>query len=86
MTKHRDPAYDKEWDRFMLTIVRERGRICEYAEHIGNRQLGILQVVYGDHVVELRDGGTRLDNSTMFNLTAQNVMAAKRIKNGNGDE
>lgn len=61
MTKRRDPAYDWEWDRFVLALVAERGRICEVVEHVGARVLTILQVVYGDHIIELRDGGPKLD-------------------------
>jgi 5-methylcytosine-specific restriction endonuclease McrA len=61
MGKRRDPAYDWEWDQFVIGLVRERGRICESTLHAGVRSLTILQVVYGDHIVELRDGGAKLD-------------------------
>ena len=59
--KRRDPIYDWQWDQFVLTLIRERGRVCESEHHSGERTLTILQVVYGDHVVELRDGGPKLD-------------------------
>jgi 5-methylcytosine-specific restriction enzyme A len=59
--KLRDPAYDWEWYQFVLALIRSRGRTCESTLHTGDRRLSMLQVVYGDHIVELRDGGARLD-------------------------
>ncbi len=61
MSKRRHPVYDWEWDQFVIALIRERGRICESTLHVGERTLTILQVVYGDHVVELIDGGAKLD-------------------------
>lgn len=63
--KARHPAYDWEWYQFVLRLIRERGRVCEMPEHEGDRQLSILAVCYGDHIVELRDGGARLDETNV---------------------
>ena len=43
-----------EWRSLMAEIIDERGRRCEACGRTGCR-------VYGDHVVELQDGGARLD-------------------------
>jgi 5-methylcytosine-specific restriction protein A len=55
------PAYQsREWKALIAAIIHERGRRCEdLACESPNRGAG--QRVYGDHVIELADGGALLD-------------------------
>jgi hypothetical protein len=55
------PAYQsREWKTLIGAIVKQRGRRCEDPLcQTPNRAAG--QRVYGDHVVELKDGGALLD-------------------------
>ena len=46
--------YSKEWLGLMARIKRERGMKCEQCDRVGVR-------LFGDHVVELKDGGAALD-------------------------
>ncbi len=57
------PIYNSpEWRRLIGTLIRLRGRRCE-AAGCGRRwdADGKPIRVFGDHVVELRDGGAPLD-------------------------
>lgn len=45
-----------EWRKLMTSIIAERGRKCE-APGCGRRNTRI----FGDHIVELKDGGPPLD-------------------------
>lgn len=59
--------YDSpEWRRLVAALIRERGRICEDPDHNYNRTHRLknalpapdsLGRIYGDHIVELADGG-----------------------------
>ena len=56
----------KEWRSFIARLVRERGRRCEnpacrrmYDEH------GRPIRIYGDHIIELVDGGELLDEKNV---------------------
>lgn len=42
----------------MATIIAERGRRCEACGRSGTR-------IFGDHIIELRDGGAPLDPSNI---------------------
>ncbi|MBS1044500.1 MULTISPECIES: HNH endonuclease signature motif containing protein [Gluconobacter] len=44
----------KEWRGLMATILKQRGRACERCGRTGCR-------IFGDHIVELKDGGAKLD-------------------------
>lgn len=44
----------RAWRRLVMRLIRERGRRCEQCERKGCR-------VFGDHKVELADGGAALD-------------------------
>ncbi|GBR07447.1 HNH endonuclease signature motif containing protein [Gluconobacter frateurii] len=44
----------KEWRGLMATILKQRGRVCERCGRTGCR-------IFGDHIVELKDGGAKLD-------------------------
>jgi 5-methylcytosine-specific restriction protein A len=64
------PAYQsREWKALIAAIIRERGRYCEDPRcTTPNRAAG--QRVYGDHVIELQDGGALLDPSNIQLLCA----------------
>lgn len=49
------PFYQSvEWKALMAQLLRERGKRCEDCGREGCR-------VYGDHIVEIKDGGAKLD-------------------------
>lgn len=53
--KRADPIYlTPEWRELVESIIAERGRRCEDCGRTDCR-------IYGDHVVELRDGGAPFD-------------------------
>ncbi|WP_246710518.1 HNH endonuclease [Rhizobium leguminosarum] len=49
-----------EWRALMAAIIKERGRICE-DPHCDGRTHKRGMRVFGDHVIELKDGGAPLD-------------------------
>ncbi|MEH6721304.1 MAG: HNH endonuclease signature motif containing protein [Aurantimonas endophytica] len=55
-----DPFYlSPEWRRLMADIKRHRGNACEdVGPHAGR--------IMGDHIVEVKDGGARLDPSNIM--------------------
>ena len=63
--KTTDPFYlSPEWRALVAEIIRERGARCEdpscrYAGRTGAR-------VFGDHIVELKDGGAPLDKTNVM--------------------
>ena len=63
--KRADPFYlSTEWRALVAEIIRERGARCEdpccrYPGHTGMR-------VFGDHIVELKDGGAPLDKTNVM--------------------
>jgi len=60
------PAYQsREWKALIAAIIRERGRRCEDPA-CQSPNHGAGQKVYGDHVVELQDGGALLDPSNVM--------------------
>ncbi len=60
--KQAAPFYTSpEWRALIAEIIRHRGRACEDPRHDpAQPRTGIR--IYGDHVVELRDGGAALDS------------------------
>lgn len=59
--KTADPFYSSAlWRQLMADIIAERGRICEDPHCDGKTHHPGMRV-FGDHIVELRDGGTPLD-------------------------
>jgi 5-methylcytosine-specific restriction enzyme A len=60
------PVYTSpEWRSLIASIIRIRGRRCEDPQcQSTNRAQG--QRVYGDHVVELQDGGALLDPANVM--------------------
>jgi 5-methylcytosine-specific restriction enzyme A len=63
--KRADPFYlSAEWRALVADIIRERGARCEdscchYPGRTGVR-------VFGDHIVELKDGGAPLDKTNVM--------------------
>lgn len=50
-----------EWRSLMLRLIDERGRRCQ--------QCGLTNCrIFGDHIVELKDGGTSLDPDNVLLL------------------
>jgi 5-methylcytosine-specific restriction protein A len=60
------PVYTSpEWRALIASIIRVRGRRCEDPRcQSHNRAAG--QRVYGDHIVELQDGGALLDPANVL--------------------
>ncbi|MFT8481346.1 HNH endonuclease signature motif containing protein [Gluconobacter oxydans] len=55
LPKRADAFYvSKEWRALIGTLLKQRGRVCERCGRSGCR-------IFGDHIVELKDGGARLD-------------------------
>lgn len=53
------PFYSSpEWRTLMNGIIKARGRRCEACGRTGTR-------IFGDHIVELKDGGAPLDPSNI---------------------
>ena len=50
-----DPFYGTtEWKSLVAKLIAERGRRCERCGATGG-------MIYADHIVEIKDGGARLD-------------------------
>jgi 5-methylcytosine-specific restriction protein A len=59
------PVYNSpEWKEFIAGIIAERGRICEdvHCKTPGRRGMR----VFGDHIIELKDGGALLDGRNVM--------------------
>ncbi|TIV00211.1 MAG: HNH endonuclease [Mesorhizobium sp.] len=54
-----------EWRKLMAEIIAERGRRCEDPQCDGRTHRPGMRV-FGDHVVELRDGGAPLDKRNIM--------------------
>ncbi len=64
-TKKVDPFYaSAEWKALMAEIIRERGRRCE--DPRCKTPHGPWGKIYGDHIVEIRDGGPKLDKNNIL--------------------
>jgi 5-methylcytosine-specific restriction protein A len=62
--KRTDPFYlSPEWRAFIADIVRKRGKRCE-DPHCQNPG-GHPRRIFGDHIIELRDGGAPFDESNI---------------------
>ena len=60
-----DPFYlSREWRALVDKIKRERGEACEDPNCKGPHHRA--QRIYADHVVEIRDGGAKLDPSNVM--------------------
>lgn len=62
------PFYQSpEWVALMQSITAERGRRCEDPEHDRSLPRGGRNIrIYGDHVIEIRDGGPSLDKANIL--------------------
>lgn len=64
--KTAEPFYlSPEWRKLMDEIIAERGRRCEDPQCDGKTHRPGMRV-FGDHVVELRDGGQPLDKRNIM--------------------
>jgi hypothetical protein len=52
-----------EWRALLAEIIAERGRVCEDPNC---ERTTPLTRIFGDHIVELRDGGTQLDKRNVM--------------------
>ena len=61
-----DPFYLKpEWRSLMDAIIKRRGRRCQDPEHDLSHPREYVRI-FGDHIVELKDGGAMLDPSNIM--------------------
>ena len=64
--KQAKPFYlSQEWRALMITIRKQRGNQCHDPDHPPGIPRGRGRI-YGDHIVELNDGGTALDPSNIM--------------------
>ena len=58
--KQAEPFYlSTDWRSLMARIIAKRGRRCEECGATGGR-------IYGDHIIERRDGGADLDPTNIM--------------------
>jgi hypothetical protein len=63
--KQRDPFYGSaEWKKLIASIVEERGRRCQQCGRTHDADGQPIRV-FGDHELELKDGGAALDRSNI---------------------
>jgi 5-methylcytosine-specific restriction enzyme A len=64
--KKAEPFYlSPEWKALMRHLIKVRGRRCEDTEHDRTKPREGVRL-YGDHVIEISDGGARLDPSNIM--------------------
>ncbi len=64
--KAAEPFYlSPAWRALMVSIIAKRGRRCE-DPHCDGRTHKPGMRVFGDHIIELRDGGAPLDPSNVM--------------------
>lgn len=74
----------REWRALVAGIVRERGARCEDPECRFPNRTGVR--VFGDHIIELQDGGAPLDRSNIMlrcgscHSRKTNVERARRMR------
>lgn len=56
----------KEWRDLIEAIIKERGRRCEMVGCTNSNLAG--RRVFGDHVIEIQDGGAKLDRRNIMLL------------------
>lgn len=67
--KTADPFYlSPEWRALVAAIIAERGPYCQGAEHDTRRTRGPGIRLFGDHIVERKDGGAELDRRNIMLL------------------
>jgi 5-methylcytosine-specific restriction enzyme A len=63
--KRADPFYvSPEWRAFRDQLFKERGRRCEDPKCSTPR--GPWKQVYGDHIIEIKDGGAKLSRDNVL--------------------
>lgn len=64
--KRADPFYlSPEWKALMKRLIEVRGRRCQDPEHEHGRPRDGVRL-YGDHVIEIADGGAKLDPNNVL--------------------
>lgn len=64
--KRAAPVYlSTEWRTFIAALIKQRGRLCE-DPRCQTPERGKGQRIYGDHIMELRDGGALTDPSNVM--------------------
>jgi len=53
-----------DWRNFIAALIKKRGRRCEDPRHQGAQQPD--QRIFGDHIVELQDGGAPFDEANIL--------------------
>jgi hypothetical protein len=67
-TKKADAVYVKpEWRRLVARIITQRGRRCEKCGRFRDENGAPIRI-FGDHIVELKDGGPVLDAGNVMLL------------------
>jgi hypothetical protein len=64
-SKRADSFYlSPEWKAFRNQLIKERGWRCE--DHKCETPRGPWKQIYGDHIVEIADGGARFDRANVL--------------------
>lgn len=64
-TKHTESFYlSSEWKAFRNLLIKERGWRCEDPKCETPR--GPWKQIYGDHIIEIADGGAKLDRRNVL--------------------
>lgn len=88
--KKAEPFYlSPEWKALMRHLIKVRGRRCEDGEHDRTKPREGVRL-YGDHVIEIKDGGAKLDPANVMLRCATchgrktALERAKRAQGGGG--
>jgi 5-methylcytosine-specific restriction protein A len=57
--------HSAEWKALMTKVIKERGRRCQDKRHDPTTPRDGVRL-YGDHVIEISDGGAKLDPSNVL--------------------
>lgn len=77
--KKAEPFYlSREWRDLVARLILERGRKCERCGAFRNDEGEPIRV-FGDHVVELKDGGALLDGNNVM-LVCGKCHGAKTVQ------
>lgn len=78
--KTAEPFYlSKEWRDLIDEIVQKRGKVCEDPDC--PRPHPPISRVFGDHIIELRDGGAKLDpNNVLLRCGASHSRKTARAR------
>ena len=79
--KESDPFYlSREWRALVAKIKRQRGEACEDRNCKGPHTPG--QRIYADHIVEIQDGGAKLDaRNVLLRCASSHSLKTARERN-----